>query len=181
MSQKIIMAVIINIFKGFLFISIVLDITCTPLNPTIYAKTVVNRDFAPIGTGTSWEYSYYYSIKSGTSYKTDSSIIRIELISQQIHGNDTVFLLSVKEEGTWMSYRMGDSVSRTGKIDSTYIDTAILSDSSISPAPGYRCRIFPLWKSHTVRKDSLGRCKIGDETRLKLIHVASLGLLATKV
>lgn len=137
------------------------------IQDSIHTQEALVYDFAPLNIGTKWEYLYYH-LKKESRIK-DSLNIRIHFVSQQIKGNDTLILLNIRKVGfsiPFMPQRdaiTGD-VYDTIRIDSQYTDTAIVSDSSISPAPGYRCEVFPFWHKHGIRNDSLSKILLGKDS-----------------
>lgn len=121
------------------------------------------NDFAPTAIGTKWEYSYYYS---GPYYTADydSFTIRINLVSKQIRGNETLFLLDIRKTG--LSTREDQqNIAVATTIDSQFIDTAVVFNDSILPAPGNRCEVFPFWKKHGISPESLDKIVVGDDSK----------------
>jgi hypothetical protein len=115
-------------------------------------------DFAPLSVGTSWVYEWHYSASSildQYSYMKDSLQISITVSGAKPLQNDTLVFLSVKEQGTSITRN-----SATMKLDTTarnlaFIDTVLVNRDSIVPAPGYRGRIVPVWRSHYKSSDSV--------------------------
>jgi hypothetical protein len=115
-------------------------------------------DFAPTETGSKWVYSYYYSYY-WVSYliQKDSLIVTIELASKKVKGNDTLLFLSIREQGRSVNtgYEGGPIFDTTS--DEEFVDTVYISPTTITKAPGYRCKVFPFWNSHGILIDSLTR------------------------
>jgi hypothetical protein len=117
-----------------------------------FASTVCGTsfigDFAPLKVGSVWKYSYIYSEESGGQVvKRDLLTIEIVLMSMQVNGNDTTILLNAKEQGRSIS-EGGQGFDTTGS--ALYIDTVIIADSIIKQPTGYKCKVFPFWKTHNV-------------------------------
>jgi hypothetical protein len=143
------------IFRNFLVMFVIMMSSCSNILPTPAAKDPLCKyDFAPLKVSTKWEYSYYFRGSYDTPIK-DSANIRIHLFSQR----GTLIFLNIRKVGFSIGFHFD-----TTRIDSQYTDTVIVSDSSISPAPGYRCEIFPFWKSHGICSDSLRKIFLGKDS-----------------
>lgn len=119
-------------------------------------------DFAPFNTGDKWLYSYYYHRSQvGTVTEVDSFLVSIELSSKPIE-DDTFILLKVRECG--VSFGGEPTFWNRHTIDTSFIDTVIVSGASIYKSNSYRSKVFPFWNSHTISSDSLHRGILGNDS-----------------
>jgi hypothetical protein len=173
-------------FRSFLIILVIMTLSCSHsfyapepkdtnrqdslyilhIQDSLHTQDSLVYDFAPLTIGTKWEYLYCYEAPATAAGWTDSSNIRINIISKQIKGNDTLILLNISKERFfkgWLDTSAG-FYHDTSIIDLQYTDTVIVTDSSISPAPGYRCEVFPFWKTHGIRNGSLSNIHLGKDS-----------------
>jgi hypothetical protein len=115
-------------------------------------------DFAPAKVGSVWEYSYsnYSSLPGPGYHQFDTFSVRIEVNSKKKIGKqDTLITLRISEKGR-SSYILLPSV-----VDSTFqrefVDTVVFKNDSVFKAPGYRCIVFPFWRTHSISSDSLSK------------------------
>jgi hypothetical protein len=162
------------ILKSVLILLFPMILSCSNVvtGPDEINPSTVNN-FAPTEIGTKWEYSYYYT---GPYYTTDhdSFTIRINLGSKQIRGNETLFLLNIRETGV-STKENEQKIVVASAIDSQFIDTAIVFNDSIFPAPGNRCAVFPFWKKHGISSDSLNKIIVGNDS-IKAYIIVTEGL-----
>ena len=131
-------------------------------------------DFAPLKVGNVWGYSYNYfyhpfdfPMSSDTAITETLSVI-IEVQSSHTNNTDTIFLLSVTEVGKryrcWISYAPTIVNFDTIPISDSLVDSAIVRNGVVIPAPGYCCHVFPFCKKHAIEQDSLKKGILGADT-----------------
>jgi hypothetical protein len=121
-----------------------------------FCETAVS-DFAPLKIGEKWVYSYYQRrAQSYFSEKIDSLMVEIELSSIETIGNDTLVLLNIKESGVSKERPYpGNDVFNDSIVNKTFFDSVIIVGNRLSKPNGYRSKVCPFFRCHTISIDSL--------------------------